>query len=213
LGVTLLLHCRSVGFIRRHPVVTALGTLVLIVVGVLSATAVAVWQAAHTDDARRIDHADVILVLGAAQYSGRPSAVFEGRLDQAKLLFQQGRAGSIVVLGGKRPGDITTEADAGRAYLVSQGVPSADVFAEPRGNTTFESLQAAAGFMRGMDLHSAFLVSDPWHNLRIKRMAGDLGIRAYASATWHSAARSTATRLAGYARETFAYLYYRLFGH
>ncbi|MDP9343709.1 MAG: YdcF family protein [Actinomycetota bacterium] len=200
------------GFLRRHPVITALGVLLVLVLGVLFATAVAVWQAAHTDDARRIDHADVILVLGAAQYSGRPSPVFAGRLEQAKLLFEQGRAGAIVVLGGKRPGDITTEAQAGRDYLVAEGLPSADVFAEPRGNTTFESLEAAAGFMRGMDLHSAFLVSDPWHNLRIKRMAGDLGIQAYASATWHSAARSTATRLAGYVRETFAYLYYRVFG-
>jgi uncharacterized SAM-binding protein YcdF (DUF218 family) len=201
-----------VGFIRRHPILTAILTLALVVVGVLSATAVAVWQAAHTDDARRIDHADVILVLGAAEYSGRPSPVFAGRLEQAKLLFQQGRAGSILVLGGKRPGDVTTEADAGRAYLLAHGVSSEDVFAEPTGNTTFESLQAAARFMRGMALHSASLVSDPWHNLRIKRMAGDLGIQAYASATWHSAARSTATRLAGYMRETFAYLAYRLFG-
>jgi uncharacterized SAM-binding protein YcdF (DUF218 family) len=201
-----------VSFVRRHPIVTALGMLVFFALGVLSATAVAVWQAAHTDDARRVDHADVILVLGAAQYSGRPSPVFAGRLEQAKLLFQQGRAGAIVVLGGNRPGDITTEAQAGREYLLAQGLPSADVFAEPQGNTTFESLEAAARFMRGMDLHSAFLVSDPWHNLRIKRMAGDLGIRAYASATWHSAARSTATRLAGYVRETFAYLYYRVLG-
>jgi uncharacterized SAM-binding protein YcdF (DUF218 family) len=66
--------------------------------------------------------------------------------------------------------------------------------------------------MRARGLHSAFLVSDPWHNLRIKRMASDLGIQAYASATWHSAARSVGTRLAGYVRETFAYLYYRIFG-
>jgi uncharacterized SAM-binding protein YcdF (DUF218 family) len=201
-----------VGFVRRHPIVTALAALTVGVLGLISTTAVAVWQAAHTDDARRIDHADVILVLGAAEYSGRPSAVFVGRLEQAKLLFQQGRAGAVVVLGGQRPGDITTEAQAGSDYLVAQGLPAADVFAEPRGNSTFESLEAAAAFMRGMDMHSAFLVSDPWHNLRIKRMAGDLGIRPYASATWHSAARSTATRLAGYARETFAYLYYRVFG-
>ncbi len=66
--------------------------------------------------------------------------------------------------------------------------------------------------MRERGLESAFLVSDPWHNLRIKRMASDLGIRAYASATWHSAARTEPTRLAGYARETLAYLYYRVFG-
>jgi uncharacterized SAM-binding protein YcdF (DUF218 family) len=64
--------------------------------------------------------------------------------------------------------------------------------------------------MRQHGMHSAFLVSDPWHNLRIRRMASDLGIVAYVSATWHSAARSQATRLDGYTRETFAYLYYRL---
>jgi len=66
--------------------------------------------------------------------------------------------------------------------------------------------------MRERDLSSAFLVSDPWHNLRIRRMARDLGIRAFASATWQSAAVSQSTRLEGYLRETFAYLYYRVSG-
>jgi uncharacterized SAM-binding protein YcdF (DUF218 family) len=113
-------------------------------------------------------------------------------------------------LGSNQPGDATTEADAGRDFLIAEGLPANDVYADPRGHTTYESLEAAAGFMKGRDLHSAFLVSDPWHNLRIKRMAGDLGIEAYASATWHSAARSEGTRLAGYVRETFAYLYYRI---
>ena len=175
-------------------------------------TFVAVWQAAHTDDARRIERTDTILVLGAAEYDGRPTPVFQGRLEQAALLFHEHRADSVVVLGGKIPGDVTTEAQAGREYLMSGGLPGNHVFAVPEGNTTYESLQAAATFMRQHGLHSAFLVSDPWHNLRIKRMASDLGIRAYASATWHSAARSLPTRLGGYARETVAYLYYRLFG-
>jgi uncharacterized SAM-binding protein YcdF (DUF218 family) len=66
--------------------------------------------------------------------------------------------------------------------------------------------------MRERDLLSAFLVSDPWHNLRVKRMASDLGIEAYASATWRSAARTEGTRSSGYLRETLAYLYYRVFG-
>ena len=116
------------------------------------------------------------------------------------------------MLGGRIPGDTTTEAQAGRDFLVRDGLPSTQVLAEPEGNTTYESLQAAASLMKRRGLRSAFLVSDPWHNLRIKKMASDLGITAYASATWHSAARSLPTRLAGYARETFAYLYYRIFG-
>ena len=174
-------------------------------------TSVAVWRAAHTDDASRVDRADVILVLGAAQYDGVPSPVFEGRLRHAALLYREGRADTIVVLGGAAPGDRSTEADAGRDWLISDGLPSDAVVASPVGTTTLESLQAAAEWMSDRDLRSAFLVSDPWHNLRVKRMASDLGIEAYASATWQSAARTEGTRFGGYVRETFAYLYYRLF--
>ena len=186
--------------------------VIFLVVALLSATSLAVWRAAHRDDTAKVDRADVIMVLGAAQYSGRPSPVFMGRLEHAALLYQKGFAGTVVVLGGGRPGDITTEADAGREWLVSNGVPEEAVVAESKGGTTFESLRFAADYLRAHGLSSAFLVSDPWHNLRIKRMASDLGIDAYVSATWHSAAKSQWTRLSGYSRETFAYLYYRMFG-
>jgi uncharacterized SAM-binding protein YcdF (DUF218 family) len=178
----------------------------------LAASAVAVWRAAHTDDASRVDSADVILVLGAAQYGGEPSPVFAGRLDHGKLLYDQGFAERIMVLGAGQEGDEFTEAEAGAGYLAREGVPAEAIAVSPEGSTTFESLRAAARRMEESGLDSAFLVSDPWHNLRIKRMASDLGIEAYASATWHSAARSQSTRLQGYARETFAYLYYRVFG-
>jgi uncharacterized SAM-binding protein YcdF (DUF218 family) len=182
----------------------------LLVVGI---TGLAVWNAAHTDDASRVDRADVILVLGAAQYDGEPSPVFEGRLRQAALLYREGRADMVVVLGGSAPGDRTTEAEAGRDWLIAQeDLPPDAVVASPVGSTTLESLEAAATWMHERDLASAFLVSDPWHNLRVKRMASDLGIEGYASATWQSAAKSEGTRLDGYVRETFAYLVYRLFG-
>ena len=188
----------------------------LLVVAVLllpvAASAVAVWRAAHTDDASRVDSADVILVLGAAQYGGEPSPVFAGRLDHGKLLYDQGFSDRIMVLGAGQEGDEFTEAEAGAGYLTQEGVPPEAIVISPEGSSTYESLRAAARRMEEADLDSAFLVSDPWHNLRIKRMATDLGIEAYASATWHSAARSQSTRLQGYARETFAYLYYRVFG-
>ncbi len=181
-------------------------------VAVLGVTAVAVWRAAHVDDASRVQRADAIVVLGAAEYNGEPSPVFRGRLDHAVLLWDQGRAGLVLVLGGKQPGDVTTEGGAGRTYLISKGVPPADVVAEPVGHTTLESLRAAATYLHDHGMDSAFLVSDPWHNLRIKRMASDLGLSGYASATWTSAARTDTTRLEGYVRETFAYLYYRILG-
>src|SRR5215216_2803473 len=195
----------------RHPVLLGVTLFVAVAIGTVAATGVAVWTEAHHDDASRVDHVDAILVLGAAQYDGTPSPVFAGRLDHAQLLYDQGRASTVLVLGGSRPGDVSTEAQAGRDYLVEHGVPSDAVVAEPVGNTTFESLRAAVAYMNAHGLTTAFLVSDPWHNLRVEKMASDLGIVGYASATWHSAARSEQNRAAGYLRETFAYLYYRLF--
>ena len=200
------------GALGRHPVLTTIAAVALAVALVLGTTGIAIWRAAHTDDASRVDRADVIVVLGAAQYDGDPSPIFEGRLRHAALLYREGRADTILVLGGSAPGDRTSEAEAGRAWLISQGLPADVVEASPVGSTTFESLRAAADWMRAHALGSAFLVSDPWHNLRVKRMASDLGIEAYTSATWHSAARSEGTRFGGYLRETFAYLYYRVFG-
>jgi uncharacterized SAM-binding protein YcdF (DUF218 family) len=201
-----------VSFLRRHPILLATLVAIVATFGVLVATGVAVWRAAHTDEARRIGRADVIAVLGAAEYNGTPSPTLQGRLEQAELLFNEGFAPRILVLGGGQPGDLTTEAQAGRAWLVSRGLPQDAVVARPEGSTTLESLKAAAAYMRENGMHSAFLVSDPWHNLRIRRMARDLGIDAFVSATWHSAARSQWKRLSAYTRETFAYLYYRTLG-
>ncbi|MGI8616577.1 MAG: YdcF family protein [Actinomycetota bacterium] len=184
----------------------------LLSAGFIVGCAIVVWMAAHHDDASEIDRADAIVVLGAAQYDGDPSPVFAGRLDHAALLFEQGRAEQVIVLGGGQPGDRFTEAEAGGAYLVDKGVPEDAIVPVPEGNTTFESLRAAAPVMRDAGMDSAFLVSDPWHNARVERMAGDLGIDGHASATWRSAATSQETRSEGYVRETFAYLYYRVFG-
>lgn len=191
----------------------SLGVVGVVALLVVAVTAAAVWRAAHSDDASRIDRADVILVLGAAQYDGEPSPVFEGRLRHAALLYREDRSETVMVLGGMAPGDRISEAEAGRGWLVAnEGLPDDAVVASPVGATTLESLRAAVRWMRERDLDSAFLVSDPWHNLRVKRMASDLGIEAYASATWQSAATSEGTRFGGYVRETFAYLAYRVLG-
>ena len=200
------------GVFRRHPVLAAASAIAIVAVAILGLTGVAVWRAAHADDASLLDHADAIVVLGAAQYDGTPSPVFAGRLEHAALLYREERAGTVLVLGGSRPGDRSSEAEAGRDWLIADGLPPEDVVASPIGTTTLESLRAAAEWMREHGFRTAFLVSDPWHNLRIKRMASDLGIEPFASATWRSAARTEGTRLGGYVRETFAYLYYRLLG-
>jgi uncharacterized SAM-binding protein YcdF (DUF218 family) len=201
-----------VRFLRRHPVLAAVALVGLLSVGFVAGCAIVVWRAAHHDDASQLDRADAIVVLGAAQYDGEPSPVFAGRLDHAALLYEQGRAERVLVLGAGQPGDRFTEAEAGMTYLIERGVPGEAIVPVPEGHTTFESLEAAAPVMREAGMSSAFLVSDPWHNARVERMAEDLGIDGHASATWQSAARSQETRFEGYVRETFAYLYYRVFG-
>jgi vancomycin permeability regulator SanA len=197
---------------RRHPVWTVLLVLGLVAALLVGGAAFTVWRAAHHDAAADLDHADAIVVLGAAQYNGVPSPVFQGRLDHAVLLWQQGRADIMFTVGSKQPGDRYTEAGAGRAYLIDHGVPADRIVAVDIGHSTFQSLQAVTHEMHVRQLSSAFLVSDPWHNARIVAMADDLGVQGYASATWTSADASQESRAREYVRETFAYLYYRLFG-
>jgi uncharacterized SAM-binding protein YcdF (DUF218 family) len=200
--------------ILRHPFLGAIALLLLFAIILVGLSGLTVWRAAHRDDASRIQSVDAIVVLGAAQWNGAPSPVFRGRLEQAVVLWQEHRAGVVLVLGSKQPGDITTEGEAGRVYLISRGIPASDVVSIPVGHTSYESLVAAADYMKRSKLRSVFLVSDPWHNARIKKMASDLGLKAYASATWTSAYQSRRARLSEYVRETFAYLYYRIFkGH
>jgi uncharacterized SAM-binding protein YcdF (DUF218 family) len=201
-----------VRWFRRHPVWSAIALVGLVACLLLAGSALTVWRAAHHDDSATIDHADAIVVLGAAQYDGTPSPLFQERLDHAALLWSQGRADLIITVGSKQPGDRHTEAEAGRDYLIEQGVPPERIVASDIGHTTIQSLQAAAHEMADRGLHSVFLVSDPWHNARIEAMAADLGLEAYVSATPTSADETRGTRARAYLRETFAYLYYRLVG-
>ena len=198
----------------RAPVLRTL--LQVGVAALIGSVALVAYMAAQISERGKLDErrsVDAIVVLGAAQYDGDPSPVFQGRLDHAALLYEQGRADRVLVLGAGQPGDRFTEAEAGMEYLIEQGVPPEAIVPVPEGHTTLESLEAAAPVLFDAGLASAFLVSDPWHNARVERMAGDLGIDGHASATWHSAATSQDTRLQGYVRETFAYLYYRVFGN
>jgi len=195
----------KVGHTIRMLLTSTIATVLVFWLGWMGA--VLLWST--IDQARP---AESIVVLGAAQYNGVPSPLFQGRLDHAVLLWQQGRADLVITVGSKQPGDRHTEAESGAAYLEQHGVPADKIVALPTGHTTYQSLQAATNEMARRDLGSAFLVSDPWHNARLDAMGSDLGIEAYPSATWTSADTSVITRGKEYARETFAYLYYRLFG-
>jgi uncharacterized SAM-binding protein YcdF (DUF218 family) len=127
--------------------------------------------------------ADAIVVLGAAQYDGQPSPVFEARLEHAVALWHQGLASAFVVTGGKLPGDRTTEAAVAREYAIANGVPAEAIFGEDQAHNTLSSLSAVAAELRARDMTSAVFVSDPTHMLRVLRIADDMGIDAYGSPT------------------------------
>jgi uncharacterized SAM-binding protein YcdF (DUF218 family) len=148
-----------------------------------------VWHYGRTDQAGPVD---AIVVLGAAQYNGVPSADLKARLNHVYVLWKNRDASTIVVTGGRQEGDNYTEAGTSANYLDSLGVPDADILREVQGRNSWQSLQAATRFMKQRNIHTVLLVSDPFHNARIRQMTLDLGLTPYVSATPTSPIRGSA---------------------
>jgi vancomycin permeability regulator SanA len=146
----------------------------------LGVTFAQVWLAARDDQARP---AEAIVVFGTAQYNGVPSPVLAARLDHAIELYERDLAPVIVVTGGNQPGDKFTEATASANYLIQRGVPDEDVLREVSGTTSWQSLAAAANFLGDRSINDVLLVSDPFHSLRIRAMASELGLEGRSSPT------------------------------
>jgi uncharacterized SAM-binding protein YcdF (DUF218 family) len=125
--------------------------------------------------------ADVILVMGAAEYRGRPSQVLQGRLNHALLLYLKNMAPYILTTGGAGGDPNFTEGEVGRAYLVTHGVPAEAIITQAVGSTTVQSIDAAVETMRRMNLRSCIVVSDGYHIYRVKRLLEVEGIKVYGS--------------------------------
>jgi uncharacterized SAM-binding protein YcdF (DUF218 family) len=167
-----------------------------------------VWYQARQDERPA---SDAIIVLGAAQYNGRPSPTLEWRLRHALRLYHDGIAPAIVTVGGKQAGDTYTEATAGRLWLLRHGVPSRRVIAVRTGSDTLHSMRAIGAEFGRLHWTSAVIVTDPWHALRSKRMAEANGIRAAASPTRSGPSVQTrSTQVRYIVRETGGYLWYVL---
>ncbi|MDJ0422158.1 YdcF family protein [Dietzia kunjamensis] len=166
-----------------------------------------VWSVARVDDR---SPADAIVVLGAAQYNGIPTPVFQARLEHAALLFEEGVAPQVITVGGSQPGDLYTEAGSGRAYLTRLGVPPEVILAVETGTNTEGSLDAVAQTVRDQGGQSVVLVSDPTHSYRSRMMAQDAGLDAWTSPTRHGPAVWTReNQIMGIIRETGAVLWYQ----
>jgi uncharacterized SAM-binding protein YcdF (DUF218 family) len=157
-----------------------LGLLLLVAAIIYTVGLVLVLVVSQQDQRESVD---AIIVLGAAQYNGRPSPVLRARLDHALELYSEGLAPLIVVTGGVGRGDTTSEASVARRYLVAHEVPDAAVIAQPQGRSTMASMTAVAEWLRGRGLRRVLLVSDPFHMFRLRLEARRTALEAYTSPT------------------------------
>ena len=185
-------------------IVMVLAALVVVYVGV---TFVQVWWASRSDDT---SPASAIVVMGAAQWNGKPSPVLQGRLDHAVSLYGDGVAPLIVVTGGKQVGDAVTQGRSGYEYLRSKGIPDDAIKVEVEGTNSFEELSASALILSQAGVgDDVVIVTDPYHALRAGEIADEVGLHAHVSPTdgpngLRQMARETAAvalgRILGYRR-------------
>jgi vancomycin permeability regulator SanA len=170
---------------RRWSARRVLGVLLgLVLVAAIAVPAVALVRVLTTANADELSPSDVVVVMGAAQFWGRPSPVLEARLNHAADLVRSGVSTQVVTVGGNQPGDRTTEAQVGRDWLVSKGgIDAAHVTAVPDGHDTLSSLTVVAQMMQQRGWSTATIVTDPAHEARSVAMARALGIDARASST------------------------------
>ena len=162
----------------RRGVWNAIGVLVSGLLIYIAYLSVRIEQQSLRDEARPVD---VILVLGAAEYRGRPSPVLRARLDHALELYEKGIAPRIMTTGGAGGDPVFTEGAVGRSYLVSRGVPSEAVIVENEGESTVHSVSLAGEILRRMGLRSVVIVSDGFHIYRVKEMLRSTGLTVYGS--------------------------------
>ena len=158
--------------------VASYAVLAALATWVISFMAVVFWGA--RDMARP---SDAIVVLGAAQYAGRPSPVLKARLDHALELFKKGMGKRLVLTGGRGIGDTISEAAVGRRYAMKAGVADSAILLENEGRTTNASFAAVAEIMQEKNLERAILVSDPFHMLRLQILARRYGVESFTSPT------------------------------
>lgn len=153
--------------------------------------------------------ADVIIVFGAAEYSGRPSPVYRARLDHGYELFEKGMAPVVVTTGGAAQDPEFSEGGVGRDYLLRRGVPEQALIAETQGSDTAQSASRVANIMRANGMHSCIAVSDVYHVFRIRALLEHEGVQVELAPRPESRPRHLWDRFAAVMREAASYLVWK----
>ena len=201
-----MLSLRSVGVRRLRAFRILMLLFFMVAITYFGVVFAEVFRHAHNDEAQM---ADVIVVLGAAQYRGRPSPILKARLDHALQLYRDGLAPRLITTGGQGKGAQFTEGDVSLRYLSGHGVPEKYITAEQQGQSTMQSVIGVAEIMTQMNLSSCIVVSDGYHIHRIKRMLEKQGLKAYGSPRTPG---DDSPWIKGqyYIRETVGYILWRL---
>jgi uncharacterized SAM-binding protein YcdF (DUF218 family) len=194
-----------------HPQKKPWLALALLAVAICIAWTLLVYTEVSRQASRQdLRKADAIVVFGAAEYYGHPSAVFRARLDHAYVLFQRGFAPLIVITGGAADVPRYSEGGVGRDYLIAKGVPDENIIAETQSSDTSESAKRVGAIFRANDLHSCLAVSDGYHMFRVIKMLQKQGIIAYPSPRPDSRVPSRWARVRVNLREVAGYTAWKL---
>jgi len=164
----------------RKRIVAGCAILIVVAVGYYLVSLFQVWTTGRADADGPVD---AIVVMGAAQYDGRPSPQLEARLDHVLVRWEEGTAPLVVATGGNIPGDRFTEAQSSATYLIEHGVPEDAILLENAGSNTYESLEAVASLLASRGLDEVIIVTDPYHALRSRLIADEVGLDASVSST------------------------------
>ena len=187
-------------FIRR-----IISFVLLLIIVIPLYVAGSIWYSARNSSPVE---SDVILVMGAAQFDGRPSEALQSRLQKRLKVYKAGFAPRIYTVGSGAPGDRTTEAAASRAWLIENGVKRSNISSIAKGRDTLESTQAYAEAMKKAKLSSVVIVTDPYHCYRSMKMAKDLGLIPSCAPVETGPASVANSGYKYLARESGAYLAY-----
>lgn len=180
--------------------------ILLVIIGIPTFFFAQVWYEAHYPKLRSADYA---VVMGAAQYDGRPSDALEARLVEAKRLYDSGLVKKIVTVGAGAPGDRYTEARAGRIWLIQNGVPRNNAIEIGQGRDTIQSVKAFTDYFKKNNINNIIIVTDPYHCKRSTYISDDLGINATCSPVKNGPFSLQNSSLHYLWREGNAYIAYR----